>query len=312
MTLAAATSLLFLGCVTGLMIDHRVLTGLPIWAKPAKFSLSIVVYAITWAWLIAQLRRSHRIAWWFGTVAAAGLTIEIIIIVAQVVRGTTSHFNRTTTLNSTLWDIMGQSIIVVWLATLGVAILLIRNPVADQTRNRAVLLGSWVSVLGMALGILMIFPTKAQQRTHSLIRGAHTVGASDGGPGLPLVGWSTIGGDLRIPHFVGMHALQVIPLIAIMLELMARRIPLLRHPDFRRRLITLAAGVYVALLVLLTWQALRAQSILHPDEITWLVFAAIVFGTTGATLALIRAHHGTDATVHPRRLIAVGSKRAAR
>lgn len=45
-------------------------------------------------------------------------------------------------------------------------------------------------------------------------RMSHTVGASDGSEGYYFLNWSKKFGDLRISHFLGMHALQVLPLAA--------------------------------------------------------------------------------------------------
>lgn len=110
----------------------------------------------------------------------------------------------------------------------------------------------------------MTHPTAAQLASAHAGRGmrtmgGHTVGAPDGGPGLSGTGWSTAHGDLRIPHFIGLHALQVLPLIAFMMR--RRRL----SGDTRVRVTLTAAGSYFTLVVLLLIQALRGQPILRPE-----------------------------------------------
>ncbi|MEZ4611313.1 MAG: hypothetical protein R2838_13915 [Caldilineaceae bacterium] len=82
--------------------------------------------------------------------------------------------------------------------------------------------------------------------------GAHSVGVEDGGPGLPLVGWSTVGGDLRIPHFVGLHGLQVLAVLAWLLTRPAAR----RRWNERQRvaLVWIGGLAYLGWTGLLTWQ----------------------------------------------------------
>jgi hypothetical protein len=294
MVLAAAMAALTVVGLVGLVADDRLLTGLPIWAKPTKFALSTLIYAVTWAWLVALVRQ-HRPAaarWTHraGTVAAVLLGVEVVIIVLQVVRGTTSHFNRTTPLNSTLFTIMAVSIVAVWLASLYAAAQLYRVRGLDAARGRAIRAGAVLAVVGMGLGVLMTLPGIAGPTAAAGITGAHTVGLADGGSGLPLLGWSTEAGDLRIPHFVGMHALQVLPLVLVGLELLAARVAVLRSVGVRSGLVGVAAAAYAGLLAVVTWQALRGQSIVAPDAATLAGLAAVLVGTgAGAALVLRRA-----------------------
>jgi hypothetical protein len=94
------------------------------------------------------------------------------------------------------------------------------------------------------------------------------VGAPDGGPGLPGVGWSSRHGDLRIPHFLGLHGLQVIPI----LYLLGGRRRRLSGLDSTRYAFLVSAS-YLALVGIVTWQALRGQSLVHPDGPTELALA---------------------------------------
>jgi len=297
--LAAAMAVLAAIALVGLLLDSRTITGIPLWAKPLKFAISIAIYALTFGWLIGQLRRGRRVAWWAGTIAAALLTVEMVIIVGQALRVTTSHFNATTQMNETLYNVMGASIAAVWVATLVISIILFANPGPDRARTIAIRAGAAISVVGMALGFLMTIPSAAQIQADNGIVGAHTIGSADGGPGLPLLGWSTIGGDLRIPHFVGMHALQLLPLFLIMLEVLARRLRVLREDNVRAALMWIATATYTAIVALVTWQALRGQSIVAPDLLTLAAIGAIV-AVSGVSSAMVLARGSrVAATIGP-------------
>jgi len=289
--LALAAAMVVTGAVSlgGLILDDRELVGAPIWAKPFKFSISIFIYAVTWAWLIGQLRRFRRTAWWAGAIISATLSIEMAVILTQTIRGERSHYNQQTPYDELLWSVMGTSIAVLWLATLVAAIVLWFSPDPDRARTLAVCLGSIICLLGLALGFLMTIPSDQQIAAGGDIVGAHTVGAADGGAGIPILGWSTEHGDLRIPHFIGMHALQLIPLALILIEVAARRIRVLRDVGVRKALVWTAGAVYVATVALVTWQALRGQSIVQPDALTILVAALIVLGGAGGVAASVGA-----------------------
>lgn len=286
MVLVATMLLLIAVSAAGLVLDDRILLGVPIWIKPMKFAISFVVYGLTFAWLISLLDEGRRrLGRRFGTVIAVSGIVEVAFIVAQVARGRQSHFNTATTLDNALFALMGATIAILWLASLAIAVLLMRQPIADRPAALAIRFGLVIALAGLAVGFLMLKPTPDQAATAATapptVLGAHSVGVPDGGAGLPLANWSTEAGDLRVGHFVGMHALQALPLLAAGLALGARSVRRLRAERSRARLVTVGAVAYAGLTVLVTWQALRGQSLLHPDALT-LAAAAVLLVATGA------------------------------
>jgi hypothetical protein len=140
-------------------------------------------------------------------------------------------------------------------------------------------------VAGASLGGLMPGPTAEQRQRmqageQPVLVGAHSVGVADGGPGLPLTRWSTEGGDLRIPHFVGMHGLQLLPLLGWWL---GRRRAAGTPEGARiaaRRVIVAGAG-YLGLVGAVLVQALRGQPVVAPDALTLATLALVLAGTAG-------------------------------
>jgi len=277
MTVAALMIVSTVVCLVGLLVDPRQITGMDAWAKPLKFSLSILLYSVTWAWLIAHLPRWRRIAHAAGTVVAVALIVEQVLIVGAAAAGTTSHFNVSSPLASAVWGVMAISITTLYVCTFVTTIAVFFLRLSTRSTTLAVRAGAVIALAGMGLAYLMTGPTAAQLADFRGIAGAHTVGLADGGHGLPVLGWSTVGGDLRIPHFVGMHALQLLPLLAVLLGWLGRHWRPLADDRVRTRLVVVATAAYAAALVLVTVQALAGQSIVRPDG---------VFLAAGWTIAL--------------------------
>ena len=208
--------LFFTGCFMLLLLvvatlmsigDTRLIAGINPWIKPMKFMSSITIFLWTIAWFMPDTDpkpRARAIVRW--TIASA-MVIEIVTIVMQAWRGTTSHFNVRTPFDGVVFGIMGTAIL---FNTAAIALFwwIIRR---DTPPSRA------GYIWGIRMGVLMLLVASLQGAV-IIMNNAHTVGAEDGGPGLPFVNWSTQYGDLRVAHFFGMHALQALPLLGFFLD----------------------------------------------------------------------------------------------
>ena len=270
--------------VVGLLVDPRVITGAPAWLKPFKFAVSTAIYSLTLAWIFGWLSDWPRVRRAVGWVTAIVFVVEVAIIDVQAWRGTTSHFNVSTRLDMALFSVMGTAIVLQTLISVGVAIALWRQHFTDSTLGWALRLGMTLTIAGAFTGALMTRPTAGQLAVARAggpmpVVGAHTVGGPDGGPGLPVTGWSREHGDVRVPHFVGLHAIQALALIAVALRRW-------RRPEaVRIKAVLVAASSYAALFLLLLWGALRGDSLAAPDA-TALV--AIAIWALVSMLALVR------------------------
>lgn len=252
----------------GMAFDDRVLVDSPIWFKPFKFAVSFILYSASLAWFISLLEgRAHKIAWWLGTVSALVGVGEMVIIVGQVIRGKRSHFNFETPLDTALFSAMGTMVVILWVANLIIALMLLRAKFDNPAIGWTVRLSLFIALIGMGVGFLMTGPKPGQSIDKGTL-GAHSIGGPDGGPSMPFTGWSTVYGDYRVGHFIGMHALQFLPLIITLAGKWANT-----------RLAFALGGGYLGLTLLVIWQAMRAQPLIKPDALT-LVTATVIVAAT--------------------------------
>ncbi|SEG77832.1 hypothetical protein SAMN05444920_104533 [Nonomuraea solani] len=284
MIMVAAMSALVVVAGVGLFVDGRELMHQSIWAKPLKFGVSFVMYGATLAWLLPQLRKARRTMWALGTAFAVAGFIDVGFIVVQAARGTYSHFNTNTDTFNQIGQVIFQSGVVgLFGASLLIAVMLLFQRVGDAPLTWALRAGIGLAVLGMALASFWVGWTSATApRTVEdaygnpvSLLGQHGVGAPDGG-GMPITNWSTTGGDLRVPHFIGLHSIQVFVLAVLLLTVLATRVRWLRGERVRARLVGAVILGYAGLFAITAWQALRGQSLVQPDAATWAAVAVTV------------------------------------
>jgi hypothetical protein len=220
-----------------LFTDPVYVGGVNAWIKPIKFNISFGTYAWTVGWWFGYLRgnrRMRRLMRWsfFATIA-----VEIASIASQSVRAVQGHGNFSTPLDSAIFATMTTMIFVNTILVLWTLVLFWRESHGlTPAYLWAIRLSIVIFLLGNAIG--------GQMLAHH----AHTIGAADGPSGLPFVNWSTIAGDLRISHFLSIHAIQVLPLVAFFLERFRPR----WSPARQRLAVFVAAGAF-SVFVLATW-----------------------------------------------------------
>lgn len=201
----------FIICSVAGFLDDRTLLGISVWMKPAKFSLSIAVYFATLLWFVPLLpqgyfdtTRGRTLSW----TAAVCAILEMAYILFQAARAEPSHFNTSSPLYAVLYSLMGFGAVLMVTVCLILAVEIyrihrLRNPFA----------------FAAALGL---FGTFLLGGGFGGYLGSSTTGhwvdapATDAN-GLMGFNWTRGGGDLRVAHFFGMHMMQALPLLALML-----------------------------------------------------------------------------------------------
>ena len=205
--LAASMAVLSAVAAIGAIFDDRTLVNASIWLKPFKFTVSIAIYSLTLAWMISLLPKARRWGWWMGTLVAAGLAVDMVLLVWQIIfRGRQLHFNRADPTDKLMSDnILPAATYLVWAATLVVVLLLLFQRLPDKAQATAVRMGLAIALVGLALGMLTFLPTPGQRAAMDAgvkpsIVGAHSVGVGSAGrwPGSARPGVEH--GRRRPPH----------------------------------------------------------------------------------------------------------------
>lgn len=297
--LVANATLMFtltLVCAVGLFVDDRLLMGESVWVKPMKFGFAMGAYGLTLAWLLSKLSRGRRLGWWLGTVFAVAGLLDVGAVVYAAAHGTFSHFNNNEEpVAETVRTVFSIGVAPLLLTSMVIAILVLIQRTGDRAMTRALRAGLGLAIASMVVALWLGNSSSATPRTvtdangHPVsMTGGHGIGDPDGN-GMFLTNWSTTGGDLRVPHFVGLHAIQVLLLVTAVLGVLATSQGWLRDERVRARLVGVASLGYTGAFAIFTWQAKRGMPVTRLDRQTLIAFAGVAVFTLATAAAVVVA-----------------------
>ena len=226
-------------------IDKRELLGVSVWLKPMKFSLAVWIYCWTLAFILPFLQSLEK-ANLVTLVIISTMIIEMVLIVFQASRGVMSHFNTSSLVNGLIFSTMGFVITINTIAVVFIAAWFFTDPVSLPAPL----------IWGVRLGLIMFVIFSLEGFVMGSLN-KHAVGAEDGGKGLKFFNWSVNAGDLRVAHFIGIHALQIVPCAAFLFSYM------LNFTEKNATIFTLGfSGLYFAISALAFVRAMMGKPLL--------------------------------------------------
>ena len=236
-----ALTVLTVVCAGLSLVDERTLSGVSVWTKPFKFALSLAVYFGTLLWFAPilpsgylQSAKGRALTW----VPIGCAVFEMAYIILQAGLGQHSHFNVATPFHALMYSLMGGGAVMLVTICLWMGVAILKT---HGSRDPF--------VLAVALGLIVTFVLGGGYGGYLSSQMSHWVGgtASDA-QGLTLVKWSRDGGDLRVAHFFGMHAMQLLPMLATLIPTTFSR--------FKANLLVI--GLTTAYATLTTWTFVQA------------------------------------------------------
>jgi len=244
------------------------------WRKPIVFGVSLGSTLFLMAWVLNFMPTRHRLHSWLMRILGVSMIVEYALIVMQVWRGEASHFNYTTPFNGAVFGVMGIMILIFAIICIIITGLSFLKMKAPSSMVWAIRIGLLILVVSQFLGYAIVQNGMAQAFSESgeLLRDVTGTASIFGAAG-----------NMKVPHAVTLHALQVLPILAWLLffsKWTERR---------RTQVVLVAAAGYSGLVAVSMMQTFSGVATFNLSVLNGFLLLLSVMSLVGAYLAALWA-----------------------